>query len=124
VLEFLIPYLAIIAYLIIPTSDHSFTLVLLSDILSILQKASIKRGKLLSLRYLVIHTLYINGEVEVITKVAATIKRDINWLDGSSFNSENEEGKNDLWGGVRLRRRSQPALGLVEEGQEISERCI
>jgi hypothetical protein len=36
VLEFLIPYLAIIAYLIIPTSDHSFTLVLLSDILSIL----------------------------------------------------------------------------------------
>jgi hypothetical protein len=78
VLEFLIPYLAIIAYLIIPTSDHSFTLVLLSDILSILQKASKERGKLLSLRYLVIHTLYINGEGEVITKVAATIKRDIN----------------------------------------------
>jgi hypothetical protein len=40
VLEFLILYLAIIAYLIIPTSDHSFTLVLLSDILSILQVMS------------------------------------------------------------------------------------
>jgi hypothetical protein len=32
-----IPYLVVTAYLSIPTSDHSFTLVLLSDILSILQ---------------------------------------------------------------------------------------
>jgi hypothetical protein len=37
VLEFSIPYLVVTAYLSIATSHHSFTLVLLSDILSILQ---------------------------------------------------------------------------------------
>jgi hypothetical protein len=36
VLEFSIPYLVVTAYLSIATSHHSFTLVLLSDILSIL----------------------------------------------------------------------------------------
>jgi hypothetical protein len=36
-LEFSIPYLVVTAYLSIATSHHSFTLVLLSDILSILQ---------------------------------------------------------------------------------------